>query len=301
MATNEELCVRIQQGERDLMPELWGQTERFVKKLANKRLHHLPPATPVEFDDLYDAGYIAFVDATERFDPSADAAFITLLAMRLKTAFAEACLYRTKLQKYDPIRGASSLDDPMQDTEGLTVGDAVADEGAQAALEAVERRMYLERLHEEMKAAMAQLPAPQADLLRRRYFNGVTLQSIGDERHITREAVRQLENRALLCLRRSKRCKRLYQFAYPEAERDIDARTSFYRHVGVNRFVGTGTSEVEETVFKREEWRQEALDRDTDELLAETDRKIERVPPAAPWLRERLEDRCRSSIEEVRS
>ncbi len=35
---NEELAALIQNGERDRLPELWAQVERFVAQQANRRL-----------------------------------------------------------------------------------------------------------------------------------------------------------------------------------------------------------------------------------------------------------------------
>ena len=37
--TNEELVALIQAGERDKLPELWEQVERFVALQANRLLH----------------------------------------------------------------------------------------------------------------------------------------------------------------------------------------------------------------------------------------------------------------------
>lgn len=299
--SNEEIAIKIQSGERDLVPELWNQVEKFVRLMANRRLRHLPPSAGIEFDDLYDAGFLAVLDAVERFDPSQDTVFITLLTFTLRTAFAEAGGYRSRRQQRDPIHRAASLDEPVSGTEDLTVGDAVADDGAQAAFEDAEHRIYLEQLHSEMEGALAKLTAQQADILRRRYYNCETLQSIGTERHISPEAVRQEECRGLRYLRRPKIFRRLYRFAYPEAEYRIDQKTNFYRRSGVSRFNSTGSSSVEEMVIMREQWRQEAIDREvqeTDELLADIHREIDRILKATPWLREKLEA-TRNQSEEV--
>ena len=65
--TNEELAVRIKQGERDKLEELWNQVERFIWKMANRRAYSLEGRNGVTAEDLYQAGYLAMVDAVGRF------------------------------------------------------------------------------------------------------------------------------------------------------------------------------------------------------------------------------------------
>lgn len=88
--SNEELTVLIQAGEREYLPQLWAQVERFVAKQASRRMTATGGFGGVEFGDLYDSGYIALVAAAESFDPEAGGSFIGWLALHLKTAFAEA-------------------------------------------------------------------------------------------------------------------------------------------------------------------------------------------------------------------
>lgn len=53
--TNEELVALIQAGERDRMPELWEQVERFVANRANRLLIRSQGGLiGVDFDDRHD-------------------------------------------------------------------------------------------------------------------------------------------------------------------------------------------------------------------------------------------------------
>lgn len=89
--TNEELVALIQAGERDRLPELWDQVERFVASRANRLLIAIGPdkaaLAGVEFGDLYNSGYFALVTAADSYKPEAGALFITWFALRLKSAF----------------------------------------------------------------------------------------------------------------------------------------------------------------------------------------------------------------------
>lgn len=69
--SNEELVVLIQGGDRELLPQLWGQVERFVAKQASRRMAATGGFGGVEFEDLYSSGYIALVAAVDSFDPAA--------------------------------------------------------------------------------------------------------------------------------------------------------------------------------------------------------------------------------------
>ena len=289
--TNEELAVRIRQGEKDLTGELWDQIEKFVRYTANRQLHRLPEGAPVEFGDLYNAGYLAFVRAVELFDAERDASFITLLALTLKTAFLEAAGYRSERQRRDPLHGAISLETPLAgDEDDFSLGDTVTDAGAVAAYESAEERIFQEQLHNEMEDALSQLPERQESVIRRRYYAGDTLQAIGDDLHITQESVRQIEGKALRYLRRPQIRRRLQSFASPEGERRIDQRTNFYYHVGADRFNSTGTSDVEEIVLKREAWREREEERAIDKMLDDIDREVEQLLKERPWLRDKLEE-----------
>ena len=69
MATNEELAVMIQNGERDKLPELWDQVKRFVRLKAMRRSRSLDGFGGVTWEDLYQSGYIALVAAADSYNP----------------------------------------------------------------------------------------------------------------------------------------------------------------------------------------------------------------------------------------
>lgn len=95
--SNEELVTVIQAGAVELMGQLWEQVEGLVKWKAKRIMTVLEgcPGRGVEFEDLYQSGYLAMVAAVNTFDPAAGSAFSTWLMYHLKNAFAEATGYRT--------------------------------------------------------------------------------------------------------------------------------------------------------------------------------------------------------------
>lgn len=171
--SNEELVVLIQNGERDHLPELWTRVERFVAKQANRRLVLSGGLGGVEFGDLYNAGYLALAAAVDTYDPLAGMSFIGWLAFHLKSAFAEAGGYRSRKQARDPIHRAGSLDAPAgEEEDGATLGELVPDPAAEMAIQDVDRREDLRRLHAALEAAIAALPPDLRTVIRGRYYRG---------------------------------------------------------------------------------------------------------------------------------
>lgn len=172
--SNEELVAAIQAGERDKLPELWTQVERLVALLANRRLTQCGQLGGVEFDDLYNAGYLALIQAVDTYAPDRGAKFTTYFANALKTAFAEASGYRTHKQANDPLHRADSLDCPLdqEGADGDTLAALVAD--PRNGMEEAEERIWREQLHAAMEEALEKLPPEWATTLRLRYYQDKT-------------------------------------------------------------------------------------------------------------------------------
>ena len=200
--SNEKLAVLIQGGERELLPQLWAQVERFVAKQANRRMTATGGFGGVEFGDLYNAGYLALVSAVDSFDQEAGRSFVSWLALHLKTIFAEAGGYRSPKQAQDPLHRAGSLDVPTgEDKDGAALMELVEDSAALLAFERAEERQYRAQLRAELGAALGQLPAHHRSIIRRRSYQGQTFGTIAAEMGIQPELVRKWEGEALRQLR----------------------------------------------------------------------------------------------------
>lgn len=242
--TNEDLVALIQAGERDRLPELWDQVERFVASRANRLLIAMGDRAAVhglEYGDLYNSGYFALVDAVERYDPAQGMQFIGLFALRLKSAFAEAGGWRTS--KRDPLNSAKSMDARLkEDDEGSgAFGDFIPDPRAAQALQDVEEQQYQEQLHAALERALGTLEDDEEAVIRARYYQGRTFEEIGPQAPATAAS-------ALRKLRRPQARKELEQF--------IEQRTPYYLRVGVQTFQNTGESAVERILFMREQMRE---------------------------------------------
>lgn len=151
----------------------------------------------IELDDLLQYGFLALRDAVEAYDPERGYKLLTYIRYPLQNRFHDATGIRGN-RKRDPLNLAVRLDAPIGDEDGdATLGEQTADERAEADREAVEDRIFREQLHLAVIKALDTLEATQRDTIRRRYWNRESLDTIADNQGVSRERVRQNEQKAL--------------------------------------------------------------------------------------------------------
>ena len=245
--SNEELAARIQAGEKELLPVLWDQVRRFVAKMAARRYILTNGYGGVEIEDLIQSGFLALCEAVERFQAGGDYKFLAYLDKCLKKAFSEAGGYRSNRQFNDPLHGCASLDTPLgDDPDGDTLGDLQAD--PRDRIEEADRRIWLAQLRAAVVNALNDLPPEQRETLRRRYWDGLTLEEAAAEEGVTVYAIRAREKKALQMIRQR---RRLAGFS-EEYQAYIDERTPWFMQVGISTFNNTHSSAVEELAVCRE-------------------------------------------------
>ena len=197
--TNEELVTKIQAGERERIPELWKQVERFVRWRAGRvsAVAELGGSGGADADDLYQSGFLAFLPAVNSFDAGKGMSFVGWFNLYLRTAFAETMGLRTPRQRQDPIQHAVSMSDPLTDDDLRTVGDTIVDTAAEAAFTDLEEQDRKKQLYAALETVLTSLPDAEQSILRARYYQGHTLEQISAERGIGRERVRQIEAKAI--------------------------------------------------------------------------------------------------------
>jgi RNA polymerase sporulation-specific sigma factor len=138
-----------------------------------------------DLDDLRGEGLLALVRAVDWFDPWRGVRFSTYAYNAIIRALIRL---RRKASQYQQ-RFAVTLDFPVEMTE---MSDANAD-------------LYLDRLHRAMESNLAELTEREADVLDHRFPRGdgrrLTLDEIGANFGLSKERVRQIQNRALAKLR----------------------------------------------------------------------------------------------------
>ena len=234
--SNEELAVLIQTGETERIPELWDQVTGLIKWKANRTMTVLElRGNPcgVTFDDLCQSGYIALIEAVRRYNPDNGVAFSTCLINSLKTVFAQATGHRTKSGQNEPLNNSLSLDKTVDDeADGSPFSESVPDPKATAQIQLVEESLWRDQLREALEEALSSIPEKNADVLRMRYYQGLTLAEVGKSKDCSPEMVRQIEQNGLKLLRRPRYACELFPFYQHD----------FYRHTGLNAFRQSGMS-----------------------------------------------------------
>lgn len=107
------------------------------------------------------------------------------------------------MEASEAARGIGSLETPLDEEENLTVKDVLRDSKKNTPDEI----LSLVRLHDELQQALEKLPARERNIIELRFGlktnRGMTLDKVGKKYGLSRERVRQLEQRALLRLRRT--------------------------------------------------------------------------------------------------
>jgi len=111
---------------------------------------------------------------------------------------------RTVLNAYEVVKGSTSLENPVynEEQEEDTLGHMIEDTKASSP----EDLISILKMHDELKNALKEIGDRERMILEMRYglsgTNPMTLQEIGDKLKLSRERVRQIEERAVLRLRR---------------------------------------------------------------------------------------------------
>ena len=207
--TNEGLARRIQQGERDLLLQLWEQVQRYAHDRAYKWFRATNGRGGQTVQDLEQEAFLALLEALEGWDEKAGP-FLPWYSLRLKAAFTAATGQRTKRDQLDPLQNCISLDAPLTDREGdpFTLEDTIPDQRAEEDLETVEERDK----QAAIRRVLDSLQADQRQVILLRYFHDLTRDQTAQWLHLTRTRANTIEQKALRLLRHPVNSRVLLQY-----------------------------------------------------------------------------------------
>ncbi len=244
----EELVLQIQQGNNELLSDLWEKKRRLIAWYAERYYRHITEngCAPggIEKDDLIQTGFLALTDAVKAYDP-AKGSFSTTLYWQLKKAFQIA----SHLRKHDALENCISLDDPISadEPDGPTRLDFVPDTRDNYA--GIDEAIFQEQLSTALERALDAIPDKEAYAIRAHYFRGLDTKKTAEELGVSFQRVHQLCFEGLRHIQIGSGGAQL--------ERFIDYETPFYKKVSVSNFNRTHTSAVEALVLSREKRREE--------------------------------------------
>ena len=211
--TNEALAAQAKAGDREALAALWEQNRGLLRVMFRRlaaAYRERMDAAGVTLEDLEQEGYFAVAKAAKLYDPSAGTKFSTFLFYPVKNAFSCAVGLRTERQRQEPLCRCDSLDVPLyaEDNGSATRGDTVPDDAAEQAFTDADECLYTAQLHSALDDALALLDERQAAVLRGRFYEDRTLQSLAVQLGISCERVRQTELKAIRAMRFPRiRCK----------------------------------------------------------------------------------------------
>lgn len=211
--TNEMLAQFIQQGGNDeLLPILWENVRKLMH--SNSRRFYATykakcDSSGVELWDIYQTCYMAFLEAVKGFKPESGLKFTSFLKYPFRNAVNELIGLRTSRTIHEPLNSSTSLDKPLDSSESdvITLLDTLADD---TALDFIER-METASVGETVRAVIETLQKQHRDVIKLRYFEGLTLKQAGEKLGVSKERVRQREAMALRLLRKNPILRELWK------------------------------------------------------------------------------------------
>lgn len=187
----------------------------FVKAIANKYT-----GRGLEFDDLASEGYMAMVQAAQKFDASRGTQFVGYAAPFIRKAMEQAIDQQAgicRIPKSEQVftnrsAGSSvSIDQPLSEGSKVSLLDILVNKDALLADESTEFRLLMKDLQD----CMAYLDEREKEVVEKFYGIGrahVTLAEIGEDMNLKRERVRQIRDKALRKISKNAKTKALKVF-----------------------------------------------------------------------------------------
>ena len=184
--TNEEMVVKIQNGNREYLEDLWQAVKKFIHMQAKNfysRYAFRCQQMGVEIEDLNQAGYFAVVNAVK--DYKGDYKFTTYLSYHLKTQFRVLTKMRNSGWENNTVYQARSLDEVIYSNSDTLLIDRLSDISSEASIDTVIENEYTKQLNSAISSAMRSLTPAQYEAISRVYFDGLTYAEYARERGVS--------------------------------------------------------------------------------------------------------------------
>lgn len=215
--SNEELAILAKAGDQQATAQLWKQNQGVLSMMEWRLFSSYrgrADAAGVTWDDVQQIGYFVILAAARGFDPDAGMKFASYLTYQVRNEFYRLVGLCTERSRNEPLCRASSLDEPLdkEDADGSTRAETVPDQTAAAQFENAEERIWTAQLHDALEKCLDDIPLEGADVIRKHFFEGLTLAEIAAAKTRSTECIRQIEAKGLRQLRHPSILHRLRQY-----------------------------------------------------------------------------------------
>jgi len=207
--TNEQIVIRIQEGETELIESLWEQVKLFAYRQAGKFYWghvRLCAIMGVEIDDLNQESFIGLHNAVYAFKTDNGANFMTYLDYHFRNRFFSAIkLNRAEGRHfYSGKYTKESLDTPLTATESnFNLLSVTPDPNAEIQIDDIVENEYLSKAGEILDDFISQMPIAQKAAAIDCIGQGLTYAKYARQKGVTRASAKQASDRALKKLRNS--------------------------------------------------------------------------------------------------
>ena len=208
--TNEELALRIQAGETELIEQLWSQVRGFVAKKALRYELFFEGRNGTTADDLIQSAFEWIYKAVETY--SGDVKFLTWYDYFIMKGFKTCLGTSTASGRKAILNNCGSLNEPIRDiNEEYELIDAIPDEFSELPFEEVEQAEYLKKLQIVLNCALEMLNPRERNIFEM-IGEGYTFEAIAQENNLSKQRVHQIFKKAADKIMRSHYAKELQQF-----------------------------------------------------------------------------------------
>lgn len=214
---------------------------RIANYWAGRYSWALERRNDLDREDLQQAAFVGVLRAVKDYKEEKDG-LVTLAGYYARNEIRE--LLGIRNGKLPPVM--ESLDEPLTEESEETRLDLLADETIPEA----DAGLLEEERKQTVRDAVDRLKPDQREVVRLRYFSGLSFKETAAEMDITPVRAATIWKNAQQYLRRDR---------YLKAIAEVNRRTPYLLGVGVTRFNSTFTSAVEELVLLRERLLQKVL------------------------------------------
>lgn len=242
--TNEQIAIKIKNGETSLYSLLWEQNEKLINSKAYKYIKSHPKrfaSCGVEIDDLLQIGYIALYYAVEYFKPEKEYKLLTYFERAYKTQICELLGIRTTAKR--TLNECISLNMTIGNNEDCELINLQEDHQAYIDFEQVEHKDYLRDLKDTFQHLFdTVLTADEQKIIKLKYFENYQIKQISEQLKKDNNTVKMINQRGINKLRKNNR--KLKKF--------VDWTTTSYAYTGarLSAFKYSGVS-VEQRIIER--------------------------------------------------
>lgn len=239
--TNEQLCIFIQQDNKELIPILWERVKHLCFMICGRYFAKYTErfaACGVELCDLRQECYMAFLQAVRAYQEDKGLQFTSYLDYPIRNTAAELLgIHNADRVNRRPLDNAVSLDKPIEvaDNDNMTLADAISDTESAKPFEQVLQKVADDHARAVLCEALEKLTEQERDVILLIFFEGRTAQAIAAEWGVSAQRVGQIKQKAIHKLRKMPALKVLDEEYRAERRLHFDSRTGGYKYMAAQR------------------------------------------------------------------